>query len=636
MKNEHRNTFHWLLALVLAVAAALRFFDLGVWSLSNDELSALNRLQFDSFCEMISLGARIDGHPAGVQAFLWWWTDWFGDSVWAVRLPFAIFGALSVYFTFLIGKRWFGSSTGLFIAAAMAFLQYPLLYSQLARPYSPGLLFPLIAIYFWTIIVFDQNRKTRHYLAFSLGTVLALYSHHFSFLLMLIVGLSGFVFFRRLDVRRYLLAALLVFLLYAPHLEIFFHQLGLGGVGGPEGWLAKPEPGWIIDYLHYAFNESWVMAGIFLLISLAGVFAFKTRFNNFHLLALSWFLALFFTGYFYSVYRNPVLQYSLMLFVFPFLLMLLLAPLSKLPFRRLRILLPLFLLAGTLHTVFVYGYYQKQHFGEFKGVANKIAYWNHILGKENVTNTVVVNGPFYIHYYLDDTMPGIRFAQYNNQGGEDFMQLVKITDSVKTPYFAHGWTKPQPKEVDMIIRDKFPCLLEHIEYGGLSAVSLYSKAVSDSCIAPPDPLFVFKNDFETVDLWNGNPAQWDTVFAHSGDYSYRIDEGVEYGPGITLANNQPEGLKLKGISEIEVSISAYSPDSLNKILVVISAENPETGPVKWRGRNIAYFTEPGSWGKVFFYYQLPGEISESDRIKIYIWNPERKIAYIDDFEIRVF
>ena len=72
--------------LVLLVAAVLRFYNYADWSMSNDELSALTRLQFDSFGEMIQKGVRDnDMHPMGVQSFLWVWTHWFGLNETAVR-----------------------------------------------------------------------------------------------------------------------------------------------------------------------------------------------------------------------------------------------------------------------------------------------------------------------------------------------------------------------------------------------------------------------------------------------------------------------------------------------------------------------------------------------------------------------
>ena len=52
-----------ILLLILVVAALLRGYGLTAFSLSNDELSALSRLQFDSFGEVIAVpDHQLSGH----------------------------------------------------------------------------------------------------------------------------------------------------------------------------------------------------------------------------------------------------------------------------------------------------------------------------------------------------------------------------------------------------------------------------------------------------------------------------------------------------------------------------------------------------------------------------------------------
>src|ERR1017187_6805898 len=101
------NTEALALLIILITGGILRFYNYADWSLSNDELSALTRLNFHSFHEMIEKGARIDGHPVGVQIFLFYWIKLFGDSVASVRLPFVLAGILSILFAYLITERWF-------------------------------------------------------------------------------------------------------------------------------------------------------------------------------------------------------------------------------------------------------------------------------------------------------------------------------------------------------------------------------------------------------------------------------------------------------------------------------------------------------------------------------------------------
>ena len=54
--------------VVFLLGCVLRFYHFAEWSLSNDELSALSRLQFDDLASVIEKGVRLDDmHPIGVQ-----------------------------------------------------------------------------------------------------------------------------------------------------------------------------------------------------------------------------------------------------------------------------------------------------------------------------------------------------------------------------------------------------------------------------------------------------------------------------------------------------------------------------------------------------------------------------------------
>jgi hypothetical protein len=150
MNKDPRRYERWLIGLTLVVAALFRFYPFGEVSLSNDELSALVRTRFPSFNEMIRGGVYTDFHPAGVQSFLYYWTNLLGESAFLLRLPFILSGLGSIWLIYRLGSRWFHTAAGLLAAAMFSVLEYSIIYSQLARPYSPGLFFCLLATWYWT------------------------------------------------------------------------------------------------------------------------------------------------------------------------------------------------------------------------------------------------------------------------------------------------------------------------------------------------------------------------------------------------------------------------------------------------------------------------------------------------------
>lgn len=310
---------HLLLLTIMAVAAVTRFYNLSGIPYTHDELSALLRTRFDSFSELIAGGVKIDGHPALVQVFLYYWTGLFGQAEWVVKLPFILTGMGAVYFAYRIGKRWMNETSGLLAAAFLATSEYTVMYSQIARPYTSGLFLTLLMAYHWGEIVFFRNYKLRHLIWFPVAAALCAYNHHFSMFTAALIGIGGLFFVGRTFLLKYIGLCIGAFLLYAPHIPILLAQLKTGGIGG---WLGKPEPSFVTDYFNYLTHFSLFLQLVLLITWL--VLFFRSRkqpeSRNYRTLLFSGllFVTVIATGYFYSVYRAPVLQFSVLIFAFPF------------------------------------------------------------------------------------------------------------------------------------------------------------------------------------------------------------------------------------------------------------------------------------------------------------------------------
>jgi len=343
-----------LLILIVLVGAVLRFWDYYHMPFMHDELSALSRLQFDNFSNLIREGVMLgDTHPAGVQVFLYYWTAIVGISEPMVKLPFIISGILSIGISYLIGKLWFDETTGLLTAAYISSLQFFVMYSQIARPYVSGLLITLLMVYMWSLYFF-KNRKLIYLILYTLFAAMASYNHHFSLLFAAIVGISGLFLVKKKDVVPYAIAGVAIFMLYIPHLHIFFSQLGQGGIGGEGGWLAKPDATFFLQFLNYIFQFSWYVWFILLsgLIYVnvvskkreASVFAVKKRW-----LLFVWFVLPIIIGFGYSVLRNPIIQYSMLIFSTPYLFILLFSYHKKLNIKQVAFLVLGFLFINILY-----------------------------------------------------------------------------------------------------------------------------------------------------------------------------------------------------------------------------------------------------------------------------------------------
>ena len=323
--QEPLQRINFLLLFILIIGALLRFYGFPHIPFTYDELSAWGRTGYSFFSDLINQGVRGDGHPALIQVFLNYWRKIFGDSEASFKLPFLIMGMCCIWLVFVIGKNWFNETVGIIAAAFVAVLQYTVEYSQIARPYISGLFFSLMMVYYWSKYVFahqdslgekEANKNRKSLIAFGVFAVLCCYDHYFSLLFAIIVGISGFFFLPTKKWSDYSLAGIAVLLLFLPHFGITTDQFAIGGVGG---WLAKPDHTFFGNYLSYMFDFSWWVKGVvIMLVLLSFIFISKDwkQKNKLRLLCLVWFLAPLLIGYFYSRYKNPVLQYSVLIFSF--------------------------------------------------------------------------------------------------------------------------------------------------------------------------------------------------------------------------------------------------------------------------------------------------------------------------------
>lgn len=630
------GTRHWILLGIVILAAVLRFYNYSTVSLSNDELSALSRVHYDNLGDLIKYGVMVDGHPAGVQFLLFIWGKLFGITEASIRLPFVFAGILAVVISYLVASRWFGVSSGLMSATAMAFLEFPLLYSQNARPYIIGLLFSLLTAWFWTIILFGDRKGSLlegkipnwlQVLGLSLSAAACMYSHYFSALFTGIILVSGILFLENENLRKYSLSLLLAFLFFVPHFPVSLHQFtNVGDIGG---WLPPPTPEWIPRHLFFIFNNSvFVVLLVFLFISLGFAKNFKQfRLRQFHLLALVWFATPFAIGYIFSIAKAPLLQNSVLIFSFPFLIFLCFSffPAKPSKFTIIAILA----LASTLcySTIVENKYYQVNHMGDMDQLVIKPMEWAEKYGQENITFTTNANSPYYVEYYLQKFDKDLDFKMRRLDKDTSLRILAGIVENSNTDYFSAGWsTKYHPPEIGQIIMEKYPYLVQYHKFNN-TELFLYGRK-------PVNPLFnkelIYKDatDFtEWGDDWNINEGHFEDT--DSIGKVYHMSDGVEYGPTLILkVKDMPQATELR----IRMKVLAKQIDGQQ---IVVDVSHQGEG-YQWTSMEFKHFLYPDKWGYVYMTVDLPEFKSIDDEIKVYPWNPSKKDTYIKDVRCRAY
>jgi hypothetical protein len=668
--------FLWFLGAITLAGFILRLRGLGSESLTADEASALLRLQFPNFSSMIEGGVRPDGHPAFTQVLLWFWTKCFGLSEFSIRLPFAIFGTASIWLSGVIAKKWFSNSAGLATASGIAFLQFTLMYSQLARPYAPGLFFTLLAAYFWTKFVKVREDSVGEksigkidIAGFAFAAALAAYSHYFSLLTTALLGFAG-LFFVSKEIRlKYLFACVFAVLLFLPHISITLSQMEIGGVGGPGGWLGKPTPAFFMNHLKFIFDESrGVMCFLFLVSCLSFVVWFK-RPDKFQLFAfLLWFLPFAF-GYVYSVEKNPVLQNSVLLFGFPFLLMFLFSRIPDYDLKKIGIVFPtVFSLVFLLYVTVYKPFHLTDHFGRLKELVSNTTDWQKNYGADVAYN---VDADYFVDYYYD------RFGEKRknvlatiNDGKNDLLAFRKLVENSKADYFVYGWsTKYSPLEIIPIIREKFPYLLEKKEWFN-SAVYLFSKIGGLSIDEKSNVLFQSSYDFLPLSIYSqvridslsklSPHGSWSTscrtlekdsfpesekcIINHDTlemdfsrivecQYHMKLDNNCIYSPSLQMK----VGDILKNPDNTILFTTRMTAQNKNSDLIMVIEFQRDGKQLHWNGIESTTQTDTtkiGEWQNVYFGIQLPEDLKLSDTVKFYCYTKDGLPILIDHLNVQ--
>ncbi|MCB9187416.1 MAG: glycosyltransferase family 39 protein [Flavobacteriales bacterium] len=603
-----------ILVLILLVAAALRIYNFWDFSLSNDELSALARLNFGSFRDLIMEGVRIDGHPPAAQVVLWYMTKWFGNSVFVVRLPFVLAGIASVYFMFRVAKEWISTSAGLLSSATFATLIFPVLYSRIARPYALGMLFALMAAFFWIRIVKEKHSLADYFLL-ALSLALCAYSHYFAAFVAAMLAISGTFLIKGRNLRNYLFALVGSFMLFLPYIPIFLHQLSLGGVGQ---WLGVPENDWLWRHIGYTLNESVFVLILVTGAGIAGFSLFKSK-KSFleNGLPLLLFISPFLIGFAYSKYINPVLQNSTLLFSFPFLLIFIFSGWEDSKKGITKVVSIFLLLSISLSTVAEKNFFRTNHFGVFKELATYVSEWN----SETKNNAVLIgdyNAPFYIDYYLNK-LDSTQMSLYRVTDEKGMAKLKAIIDTSMADYLIYSWsTVNQAPEVEDIIRFHYPTEVKREKYFN-SEVVMFGKGEN------PDADESFQ--FTKTEKWNLNP---DKIFTDSlGFNRIVIDSESPYGPTFSA---DLETLRSEGVNTLVVLVEISQLSESSEVQMVYDQSN-SSGGYAWESDQFYRQFSEGSpeWG--VFHYDIRYDVDTLGTLKVYPWSPKGEVLQLSKMEI---
>jgi hypothetical protein len=623
-KNIIKNNS--LILFLLLVASTLRLYNVFDLQYTYDELSAVDRLRFDSFSELITKGVMIDAHPALVQVWMYYYSLVFGTTEWLMKLPFIFMGVASVYLIYKIGKRWFNETTGLLAATVLTCAQYFVFYSVTARPYVSGLFLCLFVLNYWLEILFNDSVKLKHYVWFAIFAALAALNHHFSMMFAALCGLLGLFFLTKTNFKNYLLVCVGAVILYAPHFPILFAQLKIGGIGAANGgWLNPPENDFIVQFIFYLFHYSWLFVVTFLsIIVFAYLSAAKNNTavkNKIRILLFALFALSFLIGFFYSLKVNPVIQFSTLIFATPCLLLFLASFAGELSLKLKWATVVLLLGIGISSLVFKRHYYElifNQSFDTYIKTTEELI-------KEKGNNNVYAlykGEPWFLNFYKEKYNSTARFEVIENDA-KSHNDYKLIYDTLSAKYLVLGDFGPSQL---LQASNYFPYVHKKITGYGFELYVLSKEPSKES---------LDSEKFNQISLDFKNPSSLfnlnkKLIISNDGGTYYRIDSLNEYPLSFKIKNSELhcyEGQSL--VAEIK-----YQSDTPIKGLLS-SSQDALKQNIHWTATDFSAYYQPSQKTQtayVSIYVDVKFNNPDNE-LTIFVWNNNKEKFRITDFSV---
>lgn len=618
MNGSNNRSYTILLVAIVLIAFTLRFIGLFSFSLMNDELSMLYRLNFGSFNELIEKGVMIEGHPAFVQVLMYYWTKLFGTSELSLRILPVLCGTLAMYYSYKFTALIINKNAGIIAAVAFSFLQYHMLYTIIDRPYAYGTFFSIWFAYYWAKVLykpFETNILT--IIAFSVSGALAMYTHYFSGLQVILIAFTGFFFLTKQNRKNYWIGFFLAIILYLPHLKISIHQISMGGLGGEGGWLGAPTPAFIKEHFWLLVNGSGiVLAALILAIISTFMLGERTKKVKLRTTLLFWFALPFAIGYTYSVYKNPVLQHNVLVFSFPYLIIwwCSFVP-NQIPKKVLSIVTISLLSIGLLDTILIKKFYTTDHFVPFDKYAKRtIELEKRYDG--NISSAIDVNNPDYIGYYFEKF--GAKQPYKTHLVIEENLhELNSIVLQGQDDYFLWIEAKGTPSSAQEIVYKRYPNVVESSVRAN-STLKLLSKTSGKKRKA------FFEDKIELND----------TIKLDSTTTILGLNmEAKDFSPTFEFKGSDLMDT-YRGDKRIVASTKVWLPKQTNAELVLSVERAGET--VYWVSSRFNYQTKRyNQWETVILGRYLEDLILPDDIIKVHVWNVEKQPFYIQNLEFKI-
>src|SRR3989338_1762189 len=233
----NKKTINIILIMILVLGSFLRVYRIDSESFWIDEAATAYTTQQKPFEIVVDIYKTLEHAPqynnkelgnggGGIPPFYLlvanYWTKLFGLSEFKLRLLSALFGVLSIYMIFLVGKILFDYRIGLISAFVLSINYIHIHYSQEARSYSLLVFLTLMTAYF--LLNALKTNKKYNWFVYIISSIMLIYTHYFGFFMLFFEYLFLIIYFKKY--KKYLnwiiLSVGCTFIFYIPWIDVLY------------------------------------------------------------------------------------------------------------------------------------------------------------------------------------------------------------------------------------------------------------------------------------------------------------------------------------------------------------------------------------------------------------------------------
>lgn len=464
---------NYLLVIILALGAFLRFYKLDFQSIWLDEIHTMIESNPKiSFKESYDITAFREQMPHLYFLSIKIFSTIFGHTTFVVRMFSALIGVLSIYSIYLLGKEIKDHKTGLISAVLLSVNYFHLWYSQEARPYA---LFALMAILsFYRLAIFIKRSTLKTAILYGVFAALMIDTHFFG--LFILVSQAFILLFFLFDLPKQerisffklsVLSGFITILLWLPSLKIFSSVMKIKSF-----WIQPPT----LDVYTQLFKEFFGNAeAVLMIVFLVTTFYFIRLFGqkkekgtsikqngmlfSFVILA-TWIFITLFIPLVRSYLDVPMIISRYFIGVLPAVILILAIGISGIRSDLVQKTIVLFLIIASLTDIIVIkNYYNKTSKTQFREITEII------LKRNKDKEKVVSSFGWLMSYFLNEdstNTPLLNNASGNNIAVdnplENYIALMKDkTIPMESFWYMDGNSKPYKltPEEEAFLNDNF-------------------------------------------------------------------------------------------------------------------------------------------------------------------------------------